>query len=228
IRGWKTYLRLTDLTPVIPLRPVKIHRQTYLRLSLVVFEVVFLVVGLPLLLPSRLGFQDMVFGDLTSIARGRLHDLMISFCLPFQLCSFISLQLSTLLASLVLLRVCSVDLEDCFWSQVWTHVSRGNRLINTLAACKVHRGNHQRDSNSPLDDANGLVIWENTNTGVSSSDVGGIPSWWQSAQLRVYQFTGHTILYQITVGAPAYIATEVLLQQEYDGKVCGHETNSSV
>ncbi|WZZ60549.1 hypothetical protein YC2023_060656 [Brassica napus] len=25
----------------------------------------------------------------------------------------------------VLLRVCSVDLEDCFWSQVWAHVSRG-------------------------------------------------------------------------------------------------------
>ncbi|KAL0760147.1 hypothetical protein Bca101_076297 [Brassica carinata] len=78
-----------------------------------------------------------------------------------------------------------------------------NRLINTLAACKVHRGTIRED-------------------------VGGIPSWWQSAQLRVYQFTGHTILYQITVGAPAYIATEVLLQQEYDGKVCGHETNSSV
>ncbi|KAH0859179.1 hypothetical protein HID58_044110, partial [Brassica napus] len=105
--------------------------------SLVVFEVVFLVVGLPLLLPSRLGFQDMVFGDLTSIARGRLHDLMISFCLPFQLCSFISLQLSTLLASLVLLRVCSVDLEDCFWSQVWTHVSRGLASFLPHSCCSL-------------------------------------------------------------------------------------------
>ncbi|KAH0883351.1 hypothetical protein HID58_059447, partial [Brassica napus] len=64
--------------------------------SLVVFEVVFLVVCLPLILPSRLGFQDMVFGDLTSIARGRLHNLMISFCLPFHLCSLISLQLSSI------------------------------------------------------------------------------------------------------------------------------------
>ncbi|KAH0888993.1 hypothetical protein HID58_051422, partial [Brassica napus] len=105
--------------------------------SLVVFEVVFLVVGLPLLLLSRLGFQDMVFGDLTSIARGRLHDLMISFCLPFQLCSFISLQLSTLLASLVLLRVCSVDLEDCFWSQVWTHVSRGLASFLPHSCCSL-------------------------------------------------------------------------------------------
>ncbi|KAF2609567.1 hypothetical protein F2Q70_00009175 [Brassica cretica] len=25
----------------------------------------------------------------------------------------------------VLLRICSVDLEDCFWSQVWALVSRG-------------------------------------------------------------------------------------------------------
>lgn len=31
-------------------------------------------------------------------------------------------------------------------------------------------------SNSPLDDANGFVIWENTNTGVPSSDFGGIHS----------------------------------------------------
>ncbi|KAH0870114.1 hypothetical protein HID58_077136 [Brassica napus] len=30
----------------------------------------------------------------------------------------------------VLLRVCSVDLEDCFWSQVWAHVSRG--LVSVL------------------------------------------------------------------------------------------------
>ncbi|KAH0873678.1 LOW QUALITY PROTEIN: hypothetical protein HID58_071040, partial [Brassica napus] len=52
---------------------------------LIVFEVVFLAVGLPSIVPSHVGFQDMVFGDLTSIARGRLHDWMISFCLPFHL-----------------------------------------------------------------------------------------------------------------------------------------------
>ena len=68
--------------------------------SLVVFKVIFLVVSLPSIVLSRLGFQDMVFGDLTSIARGRLHDLMISFCLPFHICSLISLQLSSLLESL--------------------------------------------------------------------------------------------------------------------------------
>ena len=50
--------------------------------------------------PSRLGFQDMAFGDLTSIARGRLHDLMIYFCQLFHLCSLVSLQLSSLLGSL--------------------------------------------------------------------------------------------------------------------------------
>ncbi|KAL0838252.1 hypothetical protein Bca101_090142 [Brassica carinata] len=95
----KTHLMLLFFIAFFTLRFLELHLFG-LSQSLVVFEVVFLVVGLPLLLPSRLGFQDMVFGDLTSIARGRLHDLMISFCLPFQLCSFISLQLSTLLASL--------------------------------------------------------------------------------------------------------------------------------
>ncbi|KAH0858781.1 hypothetical protein HID58_087042 [Brassica napus] len=111
--------------------------------SLVVFEVVFLVVGLPLLLPSRLGFQDMVFGDLTSIARGRLHDLMISFCLPFQLsfnpaCVSVTLSLFRHVChSSVLLRVCSVDLEDCFWSQVWTHVSRGLASFLPQSCCSL-------------------------------------------------------------------------------------------
>ena len=74
---------------------------------LVVFDVVFLVVGLPSIVLARLGFQDLVFGDLTSmlsfIARGQLHSLLILFCLPFPLCFLISLQLSSLLASLVAL-----------------------------------------------------------------------------------------------------------------------------
>ena len=74
---------------------------------LVVFDVVFLVVGLPSIVLARLGFQDLVFGDLTSmlsfIARGQLHSLLILFCLPFPLCFLISFQLSSLLASLVAL-----------------------------------------------------------------------------------------------------------------------------
>ncbi|KAF3503089.1 hypothetical protein F2Q69_00042210 [Brassica cretica] len=66
---------------------------------LVVFDVVFLVVGLPSIVFARLGFQDLVFGVLTSmlsfIARERLHSLMISFRLSFPLYSRISLQLSS-------------------------------------------------------------------------------------------------------------------------------------
>ncbi|KAH0942579.1 hypothetical protein HID58_002216, partial [Brassica napus] len=47
----------------------------------------------------------------------------ISVTLPFAI--FATLGLDS-----VLLRVCSVDLEDCFWSQVWAHVSR--RLASVL------------------------------------------------------------------------------------------------
>ncbi|KAH0898668.1 LOW QUALITY PROTEIN: hypothetical protein HID58_048236, partial [Brassica napus] len=76
--------------------------------SSVVFDVVFDVVFLSLTcLSARLGFQDLVFGDLTSmlffIARGWLHGLMILFRLLFYLCSLILLHLSLLLASLVAL-----------------------------------------------------------------------------------------------------------------------------
>ena len=74
---------------------------------LVVFDVVFLVVGLPSIVFACLGFQDLVFGDLTSmlsfIARGQFYSLLILFCLPFPLCFLISLQLSSLLAYLVAL-----------------------------------------------------------------------------------------------------------------------------
>ncbi|KAF3554766.1 hypothetical protein F2Q69_00011911 [Brassica cretica] len=71
----------------------------WLGQSLVVFDVLFLVVGLPSIVFARLGFQDLVFGVLTSmlsfIARGRLHSLLISFRLSFPLYSRISLQLSS-------------------------------------------------------------------------------------------------------------------------------------
>ncbi|KAG2249030.1 hypothetical protein Bca52824_088658 [Brassica carinata] len=52
--------------------------------SLVVFEVVFLVVGLPLILSSRLGFQDMVLviGFYSSRAAPRFDDFVLS-TLPF-------------------------------------------------------------------------------------------------------------------------------------------------
>ena len=65
------------------------------------------LVDLPSIVSARLGFQDLVFGDLTSmlffISRGWLHGLMILFRLLFYLCSLILLHLSLLLASLVAL-----------------------------------------------------------------------------------------------------------------------------
>ncbi|KAH0872943.1 hypothetical protein HID58_070305, partial [Brassica napus] len=37
----------------------------------------------------------------------------------------------------VLLRVCSVDLEDCFWSQIWAHVSRGLASVLPHSCCSL-------------------------------------------------------------------------------------------
>ena len=73
--------------------------SSWLGQSLVVFDVVFLNVGLPSIVSARLCFQDLIFGVLTSmlsfIARGRFHSFLISFRLPFPLYSRISLQLSS-------------------------------------------------------------------------------------------------------------------------------------
>ncbi|KAH0880863.1 hypothetical protein HID58_068257, partial [Brassica napus] len=41
----------------------------------------------------------------------------------------------------VLLRVCSVDLEDCFWSQVWAH-SLGDLVPSIPSFVVLHR--HRR------------------------------------------------------------------------------------
>ncbi|KAH0878558.1 hypothetical protein HID58_065952 [Brassica napus] len=106
----------------------------WVELEFVVIDVVFLVVGLPSVVHARFGFQDLAFGDLNYMLYFILHGLMISFCLSFPLCSFISLQSSTVLASLVALLfamfstpgldnvflcVCSMGLEGCFCSQTW-------------------------------------------------------------------------------------------------------------
>ena len=37
----------------------------------------------------------------------------------------------------VLLRVCSVDLEDCVWSQVWALVSRGLASVLPHLCCSL-------------------------------------------------------------------------------------------
>ncbi|KAH0885774.1 hypothetical protein HID58_061870, partial [Brassica napus] len=120
--------------------------------SLVVFEVVFLVVSLPSIVPSRLGFQDMVFGDINSIARVRLHDLMnfvlstLPSMFPHLVAAFIAACISVTLSfamfttpglDIVLLRVCSVDLEDCFWSQFWSLVSRGMASVLPHSGCSL-------------------------------------------------------------------------------------------
>ncbi|KAF2578782.1 hypothetical protein F2Q68_00005820 [Brassica cretica] len=89
----------------------------WLGQSLVVFDVIFLVVGLPSIVSARLGFQDLVFGVLTSmlsfIARGRLDSLLISFRLPFPLYSCISLQLSSHLWWLSLSPCLPLELLVC-------------------------------------------------------------------------------------------------------------------
>ncbi|KAH0894416.1 hypothetical protein HID58_056845, partial [Brassica napus] len=107
----ETYLMLLFLIAFFTLR----------FLSLVVFKVVFLVVGLPLILSSRLGFQDMVFAFIA-----------VCVSVTFSFAMFATPGLDN-----VLLRVCSVDLEDCFWSQVWAHVSRGLASVLPHSCCSL-------------------------------------------------------------------------------------------
>ena len=89
--------------------------SSWLGQSLVVFDVVFLNVGLPSIVSARFCFQDLIFGVLTSmlsfIARGRLHSLLISFRLPFPFYSCISLQLSS--------HVWWLSLSPCLPLEVW-------------------------------------------------------------------------------------------------------------
>ncbi|KAF3535264.1 hypothetical protein F2Q69_00019783 [Brassica cretica] len=94
----------------------------------------------------------MVFGDLISIVRGRLHDLMISFLstLPsmfphlittsIDACVFVALSFAMFATpglDSVLLCVYSVDLEDCFWSQVWALVSWGLASVLPHSGCSL-------------------------------------------------------------------------------------------
>ncbi|KAF2611466.1 hypothetical protein F2Q70_00007522 [Brassica cretica] len=91
----------------------------WLGQSLFVFDFVFLVVGLPSIVFARFGFQDLVFGALTSmlsfIARGRLHSFLISPRLPFPLYSCISLQLS--------LHLWWLSLSPCLPLEIWIKFS---------------------------------------------------------------------------------------------------------
>ncbi|KAF2605176.1 hypothetical protein F2Q70_00025490 [Brassica cretica] len=92
--------------------------SSWLGQSLVVFDILFLNVGLPPIVYARLGFQDLVFGVLTSmlsfIARGRLHNLLILFRLLFSLYSRISLQLSSHLWWLSLSPCLPLEFVRCF------------------------------------------------------------------------------------------------------------------
>ncbi|KAH0930102.1 LOW QUALITY PROTEIN: hypothetical protein HID58_015829, partial [Brassica napus] len=49
--------------------------------SLVVIDVVFLIVGLPSIVSARFGFQDLVFGDLTSMLFFIVEDGSVDFIL---------------------------------------------------------------------------------------------------------------------------------------------------
>ncbi|KAF2603732.1 hypothetical protein F2Q70_00025628 [Brassica cretica] len=106
--------------------------SSWLGQSLVVFDVVFLNVGLPSIVTARLGFQDLVFGVLTSmlsfIVRGRLHSFLISFRLSFPLYSRISLQLSSHLWWLFL--------SPCLPLEVWIMFS----FVLVIWAWKVISG----------------------------------------------------------------------------------------
>ncbi|KAH0914698.1 hypothetical protein HID58_029144, partial [Brassica napus] len=94
--------------------------------------VVFLVVGLPLIVSASLGFQDLVFGDLTFyvlfIARGWLHSLLILCSLFFFLCSLTSLHFSSLVASLVALHFIYIPLK------VWIVFSFTLFLVSNLSS----------------------------------------------------------------------------------------------
>ena len=54
----------------------------------------------------------------------------VSVTLPFAM--FATLGLDS-----VLLQVCSVDLEDCFWSQIWALVSRGLASVLPHSGCSL-------------------------------------------------------------------------------------------
>ncbi|KAH0862840.1 hypothetical protein HID58_080051, partial [Brassica napus] len=102
--------------------------------SLVVFEVVFLVVGLPF---SRTAprFDDFVLSTLPAMffhLVAAFNPSCVSVTLSLSFAMFATLGLDS-----VLLRVCSVDLEDCFWSQVWTHVSRGLASFLPHSCCSL-------------------------------------------------------------------------------------------
>ncbi|KAF3509963.1 hypothetical protein F2Q69_00009426 [Brassica cretica] len=121
----------------------------WLGQSLFVFDFVFLVVGLPSVVSARFGFQDLVFGVLTSmlsfIARGRLYSFLISLRLSFPLYSCISLQLSSHLWWLslftmfatrdldnVFVRVCGVSLLE-----LWSLLSRALWVFSCMPSCMV-------------------------------------------------------------------------------------------
>ncbi|KAF3519365.1 hypothetical protein DY000_02059233 [Brassica cretica] len=104
----------------------------WLGQSLFVFDFVFLVVGLPSIVSARFGFQDLVFGVLTSmlsfIARGRLHSFLISLRLPFPLYSCISLQLSS--------HLWWLSLSPCLPLEIWIMFS----FVYAMWAWKVISG----------------------------------------------------------------------------------------
>ncbi|KAH0873470.1 hypothetical protein HID58_070832, partial [Brassica napus] len=76
-------------------------------------------IGLPLIVPARLGFQDLFF------VRARFHSLLILCSLFFFLCSLISLHFSSLVASLVAhhFTMFAIPGLDSVFLRVWNIIS---------------------------------------------------------------------------------------------------------
>ncbi|KAL0756501.1 hypothetical protein Bca101_094169 [Brassica carinata] len=93
----------------------------WLGQSLFVFDFVFFVVGLPSIVSARFGFQDLVFGVLTSMLSFIARSLFILHLFAAFIASLVALPF-TMFATRdldnVFVRVCYVGLEGYFWSQV--------------------------------------------------------------------------------------------------------------
>ncbi|KAH0901511.1 hypothetical protein HID58_041014 [Brassica napus] len=108
----------------------------WLGQSLFVFDFVFSVVGLPSIVSARFGFQDLVFGVLTSmlsfIARGRLHTFIASWwlslspCLPLEIWIMFSF-----VYAMWAWKVCRVSLLE-----LWSLLSRALWFFSCMPSLK--------------------------------------------------------------------------------------------
>ncbi|KAH0903270.1 hypothetical protein HID58_042773, partial [Brassica napus] len=88
--------------------------------------------------PNMVGVEE--FRALSRTAP-RLNDFVLSILpsmFPHLVATFMAACVSvTLPFAIVLLRICSVDLEDCFLSQVWALVSQGLASVLPHSGCSL-------------------------------------------------------------------------------------------